>query len=290
MDLEKIQRHFDKVMNEQNNQGIPEFEGYSPFEMHQILHFTFDSNSPIQFHKLTDTDYNKIPILNQVNYLIGLISKMGEIKLTNKGFLPTKIVADIYAQGFLKEDHIESGISKLYKESDSMTINLTRILIEITRLTKKRYGKLSMTKSGEKIALDRDKLLKLIFNGFSTKFNWAYYDGYGENKIGQLGFGFSLILLSKYGLEKRLDEFYAKKYFKAFPQLIEEIPTSRFETSESRSTRCYSLRTFDRFLDYFGLINKEMADKSWDADKYISKTKLFDKLLNVRPHNNRYRS
>ena len=276
MDLKDIQKHIDKVMNEQNNKSISEFEGYSPFEMHHILHFTFESNSPISVQKLSDNDYKKIPMLNQVKYFLKLISENGEIKLTAKGFLPTKIVKDIYNQGYLEEVLFKSGISKLYKESDSMTVNLTRILTELSGLIKKRNGKLSLTKNGEKIISNDYKLLDLILKTITKKFNWAYYDGYGDNKIGQLGFGFSLILMSKYGNEKYLDQIYADKYFKAFPDLLEQDAVD-----------CYSLRTFDRFLEYFGLIKIEMADKSWDADKYIIKTGLFDKLIKVRPHNKR---
>ena len=48
MDLKDIQKHLDQIMSEQNNKSITEFEGYSPFEMHQILHFTFGKDSPIQ--------------------------------------------------------------------------------------------------------------------------------------------------------------------------------------------------------------------------------------------------
>ncbi|MEA2043395.1 MAG: hypothetical protein U9N85_12715 [Bacteroidota bacterium] len=205
--------------------------------------------------------------------------------MTAKGYLPTKIVADIYSQRFIKDDTIESGISKLRKQSDSKSINLTRILIEISGLIKKRKGKISLTKKGKKIYSNNSELLKLILETFGTKFNWAYYDGYGDNQIGQLGFGFSLILLSKYGFEKQLDHFYSNKYFKAFPKLIDNIQPSQFDTTESQVGRCYSLRTFDRFLDYFGLIKIEMANKSWNADKYIIKTELFDKLIKVRSHN-----
>jgi len=284
MDIKDIQKHIDKIMNEQNNRAIPKFEGYSPFEMHKLLHFTFGPDSPIQFLRLSDTDYQKIPILNQIKYLADLISKNGEIKLTKKGFLPTKIVADLYDQGFIKDKHIESGITKLYKETDSITINLTRILLELSRLTKKRKGKLSLTKSGEKTLFDDDKLLKTIFETFTTKFNWAYYDGYGENHIGQLGYGFSLILLSKYGQEKRLYSFYAEKYFKAFPQLLELIEPS-FGTLESYSARCYSIRTFERFLDFFGLIKTDEIGKGYDSIKHISKTDLFDKFIKCMPHN-----
>jgi hypothetical protein len=284
MELKDIQKHIDQAMNEQNNRPIPEFEGYSPFEMLKILHFTFAIDSPLKLQKLSDTDYTKIPILNQIKYLTDLIDKNGEIKLTNKGFLPTKIVSDLYSQEFLKDEDIEKGISKLYKETDSMTINLTRILVELAGLIKKRNGKLSLTKSSQKILGDNEELLRQIFLTFTNKFNWAYYDGYGENHIGQLGYGFSLILLSKYGQEKRLDSFYAKKYFKAYPRLLDSVEPN-YGTLEKYSTNCYSIRTFDRFLDYFGLINIEKEGKGLDSNKYISKTDIYDRLIKCTPHN-----
>jgi hypothetical protein len=286
MDLKDIQRHIDKVMNEQNNRAIPEFAGYSPFEMHQILHNTFESKSPIKLQRLSEIEYKRIPMLNQVKYFMHLISDNGEIKLTARGFLPTKIVKDIYAQEYLEEVLFKSGISQLYKESDSMTVNLTRILTELSGLIKKRNGKLSLTKNGEKLISDDYKLLDLIFKTITTKFNWAYYDGYGNNQIGQLGFGFSLILISKYGSKKHIDKFYADKYFKALPDLFEHDSPTEFSTAQKRSVGCYSLRSFDRFLNYFGLIKIDLADKSWDADKCITKTKLFDKFIKVRPHSN----
>lgn len=288
MDLNEIQNHLDNIMSEQNNRTIPDFEGYSPFEMHQILHFTFEADSPIKLQKITDLDYKNIPLLNQIKYLTNLISVKGEIKLTNKGFLPTNVVSDIYQQRFLTDEYIERGISKLYKETDSLTINLTRLLIELAGIAKKRTGKLSLTKKGEKILSNDQKLLKTIIEIFASKFNWAYYDGFGENHIGQLGYGFSLILLSKYGDKNRLDSFYSEKYFKAFPQLLDSIEPT-YGTLESYSTRCYSLRTFDRFLDFFGLINIEQERNGLDTIKHISKSKIFDKLIKCTPHNNTYR-
>lgn len=288
MDLKDIQRHIDQVMNEQNNRSIPEFEGYSPFEMHHILNFTFEPNSPISFQKLTDSDYSKIPMQNQIKYFLDLVKKTGEIKLTAKGFLSTKIVKDIYAQGYLEESLFTSGMYQLCKESDSMTVNLTRLLVELAGLTKKRNGKLSLTKKGEKVSSNSFKLLNLIFKTITTKFNWAYYDGYGDNQIGQLGFGFSLILLQMYGDTKRQDTFYAEKYFNAFPDLVDSEPPSKFDTPLESASRCYSLRTFDRFLDYFGLVQIETVGEKWKPDKYITKTDIFDKLIKVRPHNNVY--
>ncbi len=286
MDLKEIQRHIDQVVHKQNNQSMPEFEGYSPFEMHQILHFTFGPDSPVRMERLTEPDFQRIPMLNQVKYLAGLIGQAGGIKLTAKGFLPTKIVADIYQQGFLEDVHIERGISRLYREADSMTVNLTRILLEISGLAKKRKGVLGLTKSAKKQLADDYELLRLIFITFASRFNWAYYDGYGNNQIGQLGYGFSLILLSKYGQVRRPDTFYAEKYFKAYPLLLDELEV-HYGTLERYSSRCYSLRTFERFLDYFGLVGIEEEGKGFDSVIYVKKTELFDRLFTFTPHGKR---
>ena len=282
----ELQKHIDKRIREQNSHGLPEFEGYSPFEMESVLYNTFGENSPIRFLELSESEYRNIPILNQIKYLSQLIEKQGESKLTNKGFLPTKIVAEIYKQGFIKDEFIELGISKLYKETDAIAINLTRILIEISGLAKKRNNKLSLTKKGKRILGNDFELLLLILETFGNKFNWAYYDEYGENNIGQLGFGFSLILLSKYGNERRTDKFYSDKYFRAFPQLINESLDPIFGTVEEYAGSCYSVRTFERFLEYFGIIRIERG-KKLNNEIFIVKTELFDRLIKITPHNMR---
>ncbi len=278
----------DTIMNDQNLHGISEFEGYSPDEMQFILYETFENNSPIQLIPLTESDYREIPILNQIKFLSELINKQGELKLTAKGYLPPKIVSTVYDQGFLKDEFIESGFSKLSKELDSITITLTRILLEVGGIVKKRNNKLSLTKNGEKIFTDNHKLLRHIFSVFGSKYNWGFFDRYSNDIIGQLGFGFTLILLSKYGGTKQLDTFYADKYFKAFPMLIDYSIEPNFGTPETDASHCYSLRTFDRFLDYFGLIKIKRDNKKWDADKYIIKTEIFDKLIFCVPHNKGY--
>jgi hypothetical protein len=53
--FEELQRHIDEIMNEMNNRGLPDFEGYSPIEMHHIIYDTFSDNSPIQLSKLSNT-------------------------------------------------------------------------------------------------------------------------------------------------------------------------------------------------------------------------------------------
>jgi len=165
-----------------------------------------------------------------------------------------------------------------------MTVNLTRILAQLAKITKKRNNKLSLTKTGEKLDSNNQRLLETIFKTMATRFKWAYYDRFGDNDIGQLGYGFSLILLHKYGDKKRLDIFYAEKYFKAFPNLMVFTDSPFCKTPKHHSYSCYSMRTFNRFMHYFGLVKIEKVEDKWDSDLLISKTELFDKLIKVRQH------
>ena len=279
---DEFQEFAEMMSRTQNEQGIPDFEGYSPTEMHHILYNTFDPVSPIQLQKLSEVDYREIPLLNQVQYLLRLIAYEGELRLTKAGYLPRIVVTDLYSQGFMRDRFIEDGYQQLNKELDSVTINLTRLLPKVIGLIKKRNGKISLTKLGTKLYKDDDKLLRYLFTSFATKFNWGYFDYYSNEFIGQFGVGFSLILLKKYGTKKRLSKFYADKYFQALPNL-NYVPNDRYMHKDSNSS-CYILRTFERFLLYFGLIDFEEVYFDHSSKSYIKKTLLFDKFIQIIPH------
>lgn len=275
--FDDLQEEINRIMHAQNNLSVEDFEGYSPEEMRHIIYDAFGDNSPIQWKTMTESAYPKIPLFNSIKYLAEKIEAEGEVKLTKTGNLPTRLVKGLYDQGFYKERPIESGIVKLSKEDDSLFVHLTRILLEISGILKKRINKLSITKKGQSIISDNHTLLMTLLKEFCTHFNWAYFDGYEADQVGKMGFGFSLILVKKYGQEQRSDVFYAKKYLKAYPHLL-SIVTPSFGTVETYASRCYSTRTFDRFMDLFGLINLEKP-KKWDGTFLITKTSLMDKLI-----------
>lgn len=80
-----------------------------------------------------------------------------------------------------------------------------------------------------------------------------------------------------------MDSFYAERYFKAFPQLLEPVmPT--YSTKQEYAANCYTLRTFDRFLNYFGWIEQEYEGKGLERKTYIRKTDLFDRFIQCLPH------
>jgi len=49
------------------------------------------------------------------------------------------------------------------------------------------------------------------------------------------------------------------------------------------TTRCYTFRTFERFLEYFGIIKIEGGGFQV-SDIKIKKSALFDKLIHRSPH------
>lgn len=275
---DEIQKEIERHMQEQNSKAMDDFDGLSPNHMQMLLYHVFHKNSFLKFQKLSEKQYTSIPILSQAKYLANCIVNEKEVKLTKTGALPTKIVFNVYNNGGYKEEGIEQGYVKLRREADSFSVQLSNILLQLTGIVKKTKGKLSVTKKGISLINDNHKLLPLLFETFCTKFNWAYFDGYEDERWGQLGFGFSLILLHKYGNLKRKDTFYAKKYYTAFPDLQDYIPQTEHIGTNGYGAYCY--RTFEHFLVAFGLITYEK--KTIFDPKYVIKTKLFDAFIKVK--------
>lgn len=278
MNENELNKQIVQFINEQNSRSLQQFDGYSSADMHRLLYQFFSDDCPVRLKKMPGAHYERIPIYRQVFYLARVIENAGELKLTKQGSLPVKVVKELYDQEFLKDDLIEQGIYTLYKESSSLTITLTRILIELTGLAKKRNGKLSLTVKAKTVLTNPDKLLRLILETFATKFNWGYFDGYPDNGTGQIGVGYTFAMLAKYGHKKRQNHFYADKYFRAFPNILEGVVPS-FGNAQEYMTKCYCIRTFNRFLLFFGLIEIEALGDGYGSPELISTTSLFAELI-----------
>lgn len=281
LEINNLEKYVKEIVDKKNSAPVKDFENYSPNEMQLILYDFFSARSIVQFNKLESSKYLEIPLLNQILFLSKIIIENKELKLTATGKLPTKIVSKIYQQGYLKDYAIENGISKLYGENSVATIELTRIILELSSLVKKKNNKLSITKKGEKILEDPHTLFLHIFEVFTTKFNWGYFDNYENDEIGQMGFGFSLILLNKYGSKMRDSSFYAEKYLKAFNYTENVI-----SEYSNENHRMYEVRTYNRFLKYFGLVEIKEGESILDSIE-IKTTQLFKELIKIRMPKNR---
>ncbi len=267
-----------------NNSPIDDFEGFSSADMRYIIYEPFSHDSPLQINKkIPNSILDQIPFLLQIEYLLEKINCLGELKLTKTGSLPITLVKEIYEKGFIKDEAIKDGITKLYTETSSQPIELTRIITELAGFTKKRNNKLSLTKTWRNKLLkkNRQDIFLQTFSTFASKFNWGYFDGYSSQPTGQLGYAFTLYLLSKYGGKERLDSFYSEKYLMAFPALLDEFKDNLWLRNINKSfNSCYSIRTFDRFLEYFNLIISRSEGRLYhDSKNFIKKSTIFDEII-----------
>lgn len=277
---------FDKFISEwnniHNNRSYASFQFYSPLEMRPLTYNIFEEGSPIQLTDLSDIDYTAIPLLQQAKVLMELIEHSNELKLTPKGNLPVSAVKRVYETG-LPEYAIESGITKLTSEDNSISVQLVKMALQKARLIKVRNNKLSLTKSGKAIINNDPKLLVELLKPLLTELNLAYFDACDSENTGVIGIGFTLVLLDMYGDTKQNETFYASRYFDAYPNLI-------YEFIDGNPTNCYSLRTFDRLLHLLGLITIEASGVPGvlDRKKIIGRTDLFKKLFKITPPKFKY--
>lgn len=280
--MDDIQQYLNKFMERENNLGRAQFERYSPIEIEYLIHYPFEPNSPIALLKGTDSDYDKIPILNQVKYLLNRINETKSIKLTQAGYLPTKLVRVTLDQNFLNLNDPERNFIA-NKELDSPFLHLTMNLMTISGLIKKQNGTISLPAKTKRILDNNEALFRKIFETFVLKYNWAYNTWGNEEKIGQLGFGFTLVLISKYGNIYRPYSFYAQKYFTAFPALLSSV-NSLYGSSQEFAYEIYRLRSFTSQNQYFNLFDVQDNEDWKDRKVLVKKSVLFDRLIKCEPH------
>ncbi|MFM2224736.1 MAG: hypothetical protein RJA07_938 [Bacteroidota bacterium] len=266
-----------------NNTLLEDFSGLTPNEMNYLLHDTFGDKSPMQFRKeITNETLDRIPFFRVAEEFLKLVQRDKQIKLTPLGYLPRKVLVELYAHKILPEYFIERGVTKLWREEDCIAISSVRLTTGLAGLVKKSVGKLSLTKKGTTLLQpeNRLQLFKTIFTAFTNDFSWSYNDGYPEYPIGQLGFGFSLYLLNQFGEQEQTANFYADKYVQAFPKFLTLFPDNQYSKSIDNFRHCYELRTINNFFEWFGLATVERSNNFFERDKTkLKRTELFNQLF-----------
>jgi hypothetical protein len=266
--IDVLNQQFEIIQNRYNNTGQDRFDGLSPEQMQGLLYARWGENlitiNPQKF------DGNDMPIIKQIKYFLNIINKNHEIPLTKVGNIPPAIVKDIYSQKFITDRIIESGIIKLTKETDVRNIVMMKILCKIAGLARIRNNKMFLTKKAEKIINSND-LFEYLFEATCNKYNWAYFDSFVNETIGQFGYNYTLYLIDKYGNDWRDESFYADLYFKAFDHFKDDDEYYMLK-------ECYAHRVLNQVLKYYGLI--EYENKKFERGN-IRKTELFEKYIKV---------
>ena len=188
VNLDDINRHLGEIMHAQNAAPKPDFNGFSSEQMHQMLYRPLEVGCPVQLHRLTDEQMERIPVMRQVLYLMNVLSTK-EMKLTTQGYIPPKVVAELYELGS------QSWNSDWYKqksEPKTEEVQVLRVALKECGLIKTCVGKLSLTAKGKQLLVDHNELMRTIILFLFRDYNTGWLDLYEDNEVGNLGRLYSL--------------------------------------------------------------------------------------------------
>lgn len=263
VNLNDINRHLGEIMQQQNVAPKPNFNGFSSEQMFLMLNKPLEPGCPVGLRKLTEEQIKQIPVMRQALHLMEALREK-ELKLTAQGYIPPKMVSELYEMGS------HSWSTDWYKqksEPKTEEVQVLRVALKECGLIKTRTGKMSLTAKGNKLLADHNQLMRTILLFLLRDYNAGWLDLYEDKEVGNVGRLYSLWLLHRYGGQWLPTRFYAEEYGKAFPMLNAE--------------RGYEYRVFNRLFRFIGLceINESDDFKGHNFGRETRKTAILDMMF-----------
>lgn len=274
------------ALHRYNDTPQPDFCGLSPTQMHQLLYQPLGPASVVQLRAhVPDEVLAHVPFLRLTEAFLRLLQRETPLRLTPLGALPRKYLRELYAHGFILEEELETGLFTLSREIDSLAITTLHQTTRLAGLARLVRGQLLLTKKGGQL-LDpghRPALCALVLATFTNRFLWASHDGYPSQTVGQTGWAYSVYLLARFGEQPHPVSFYAARYQRAFPFVLAEFTDPAYRTPLEQFTHCYGVRTFERGLNWFGLLGPEpQSAVLHQPDQPLGASPLLAQLFDVQ--------
>jgi hypothetical protein len=257
----EAQAFADRFLASRNQQPLDDFDGLSSDEMSQLLNDPFIPPSPLI---IVDAPARlpKSPILDLALDLIATLAQ-GPLQATGNGYLPRSYVQAALAR------HTAAGwdtswteFSRVHHETEFMHLLLAREAAEAADLIELRGTQWhlgALTGPLQRKFGNAGIYAELVI-GLAGRADQAGSRG-EDYPILHVSWGFSLLLLERYGRAWRSIDFYAGLILRAFPQLLEEARMrGRGATEEARRrdiTMSYAARIFLHYALPLGLVEFE---------------------------------
>ena len=274
------------ALHRYNDTPQPDFCGLTPVQMHQLLYQPLGAASVVRLRAdVADDVLDQVPFLRLTEVFLQLLQRETPLRLTPLGALPRKYLRELYAHGFIREEELETGLFTLSREIDSLAITTLHQTTRLAGLARLVRGQLLLTKKGSQLLApaQRPALWALVLDTFTNRFLWASHDGYPSETVGQTGWAYSVYLLARFGQQPHPALFYAVHYQRAFPFVLAEFTDPAYRTSLEQLTHCYEVRTFERGLNWFGLLGPEPQPVALhQPDQPLTAAPLLDQLFDVQ--------
>lgn len=266
---EEAQAFLDQITQQQNRRQLDEFHGLSPEQMHQMLNFPFASPGLVSFPEVLDAT-PAAPILTLFQQLTDAIGDQG-LKPTAKGNLPRNFCREAALAYWDEKTYQErTRYRRINREEDFDDLHITRLVTELAGLIRKYKGRFILSRDCRRLLAENGlpAIYPRLFRVYAEQFNWAYRDGYPELRFIQSAFLFTLYLLKRYGDVSRSQVFYEDAFLRAFPMLLDEVPSSQVFSPDETVRRGYTWRALVHFADFLGLATVEPASDEFLCHEY----------------------
>lgn len=237
VDINRLNQLAQTITQTHNSAPRDDFNGLSPEQMHQIIYNPFSDNCVVRLNRLSEEQYMKIPLVRQTLFLMNTLSEK-ELKLTKLGWLPLKVVNEAYHIG-RPEWIIEEFNQKRINEYEANSVWMSHIILELLGWVKTRKGMLSLTAKGRKALSNVGNAANEILRCSLVSVGLHTFDGYEDNRIGNWGRAYSVLLLNKFGDDWHPGYFYLEHYQKVF--------------GFASGSGAYATRIFSRLFYWLGI-------------------------------------
>lgn len=248
-----------------------DFDGLSPDAVHKLIYTPFDAPDVVSFAEELGGSHSA-PVLRVLEEVIKAIDAGGKIGPIATGAFSRPFTR--HMAPMLWSDHTYDMIRRTQlpgKEMDLSALHVSRLWLEmagILRVYKRRFIIARKYRSILK-AKGACGVYPHLFRVAAEEYNWAYADGYPEQRVIQQFFAFSLRTLARYGDVPRPSEFYSDAFARAFPTALDE----------EWGARAHTHRTFGHFAWLLGLVTITRADHHWQTPDVYEATPLFREFV-----------
>jgi hypothetical protein len=257
--LEEANKFLKDYTNKKNNTPLNEFQGLSPYEMHRLLHFPFDSPDVVRFNFGAIKGPDDAPLLKLLLLITEAVGING-LKPTVKGNLPRAVSREI-ARSYFSVEKYEylTRYGEYMSENDIPDLQEARLIAMKAGFIKKSQGKFVVSKECRKL-IDSNAwadIYERLFLIYIQELNWAYPQRGIEIPFFQQSFAFTLFLFHVFAKEQRSSDFYAEEYIAAFPMLYEQLPGTEYYSGETIVKNAYDLQAIHAFGRMCGFLTCE---------------------------------
>lgn len=222
-----------------------------------------------------------VPLLKGVNLLLESIDTKG-LKLTQKGFLPTKIVKSIVEVAATVAEERFIQVQTRFYEEEHLSANMARVVSEALKLTKVQKGKILLTKKGnEFLNLTPHQQYVVLFN-IMLGINIGYFDRHQEAMCVHNSSVIMLQVLRDKEGDFRAADVYTALLLDSYPMLEDSIESLELlDYGEKNQLDIFAsiaeTRLFERLYLSLGLVEMKVA-KYPKVDTFV-KSELLDNLI-----------